>query len=186
MGSSWDLMRSLGGEKRLMERLGVALWSPSASPGAVLGSAWTSDPPAWAFSGGIVKPYVALCNESDREAHMFKNIAKCRSEWPSGGRLVAQFGVQFGLRADRCATCPCSSLRTSPPYRKRHSGRRSADRRGLESPDPDPRESKKSQIPYPDICRYTFIYLSISLFIYTHIHTYIHTRIYIYIYIHII
>ena len=46
LGSSWDLMGGLGGKKRLMERLGVALWSPSARPGAVLGSVWTSDPPS--------------------------------------------------------------------------------------------------------------------------------------------
>ena len=140
-----------GGKKRLMERLGVDLRSPTARPGGVLGSAWSPLGPFLAPSSSHLWRFTTKATKSRR---CKENIVKRRSDWPSGGQLVARCGVQFGARCDLGATCPRSSLQASPGCRKRWSVHRYADGRGPGSPDPGPWESQKPQLPYPDPQKY--------------------------------
>ena len=136
----------LGGKKRLMERLGVDLRSPTARPGGVLGSAWSPLGPFLAPSSSHLWRFTTKATKSRR---CKENIVKRRSDWPSGGQLVARCGVQFGARCALGATCPRSSLRTTPAYPKQHSGRRFAERQGPGSPDPGPGKIPKPQNPLP-------------------------------------
>ena len=146
LGTSWGapgaLWGGLGDKKRLMERLGVALRSPPAHPGAFLGSAWTSDPPSGAFPGSILRPSLALYNESNGEAQMYRK----KRETPVG---FALWRPTCGLiwdpiwRGDRgnIAGMPETILGTQVPGLQ-----------GPESPNPDPGRQKPKPVTQMNVC----------------------------------